>query len=300
MRAADYAELAVFVAVAEERSFRRGAARLGVTSSRASHALRSLEARLGTKLLNRTTRSVAITEAGRALLAALAPSMTTIAAALEAASHHDGRPRGVLRLNVPRLAISMIFAPVLARYATAYPEVVLEVTVSEGLEDVVGDGFDAAVRLGEHLDEDMIAVPLTAPFKTAVVGSPSYFESNAPPDHPRALVAHRCIQCRSGPDRTLYRWEFERDGDAIVVDVTGPVITDSVELMMQAALDGVGLFHGVDQIVKEHVNVGTLIQVLGDWSPTYPGFYLYYPGRRNTPPALLALVDMIRWRQPQP
>lgn len=294
IRAGEFAEMTAFVAVAEARSFRKAAATLGLSASTISHALRSLERRLGVRLLNRTTRSVAPTDAGTRLLAQLAPAMATLGSAVRAVQDHDGGASGVVRINAPHLAITSVLAPIIGRFIRDYPRVTLQVMTDEGTIDIVRHGFDAGIRLGELIDADMIAVRISPQFTTAIVGSPDYFSHFPAPEHPRDLLQHRCIGCRSGPDGSLYRWEFEKDGEALSLAVEGPLDTDHLDLMVSAALDGVGVWHGVESVVASDLAAGRLVRVLEDWSPTYPGFFLYYPAGAPVSSGLRAMIELIR------
>ncbi|HEV2566336.1 MAG TPA: LysR substrate-binding domain-containing protein [Microvirga sp.] len=293
MRANELAELSAFVAVAEARSFRRAAARLNLTPSTLSHSLRSLEERLGVRLLNRTTRTVSPTDAGHALLKQIAPAFASIETAVEAVNAFRLKPHGTIRLNVPHLAATMVLAPVLRRFALDYPDVTLEVAANDAFIDIVAEGFDAGIRLGESLDQDMTAVRVSPDFRTAIVGSPDYFTRHPVPETPHDLQTQPCIGYRAA-NGTLYRWEFEKDGKPLTVQVSGPLVIDAPTLMISAALDGVGLAYATESVVADHLASGRLIRVLEDWSPSFPGFYLYYPGRRQTSAALRVLAEMLR------
>jgi DNA-binding transcriptional LysR family regulator len=297
MRAGEFAELTAFVAVAEARSFRNAAAKLGLSASTLSHALRSLEQRLGARLLNRTTRSVALTDAGARLLRQLTPALAALGNAVDVARDGDHGVGGSVRINAPHLAITSVLAPIVGRLASDHPNVTLHVTVEENAGDIVRAGFDAGIRLGERVDADMIAVCVSPPFTTAIVASPDYFERFKRPDHPRDLLRHRCIGCRSGPEGALYRWEFEKGGKRMALSLTGPLDTDSLDLMIAAALDGVGLWHGVESVIADQLAAGRLVRVLEDWSPSYPGFFLYYPSGAPISSALRTVIDLIRNRR---
>ncbi|EYF00313.1 LysR family transcriptional regulator [Chondromyces apiculatus] len=294
MRGTEYADLAAFVAVAQERSFRRASARLGLSPSALSHTIRALEERLGAKLLNRTTRSVAPTEAGLSLLQRLAPAFADITSAVEGVNAFRERPTGTLRLNVPRMAANMVLAPLFGRFARDYPDVRLEVLVEDGLIDIVAQGFDAGIRLGEYVQRDMVAVRVTPDLRAAVVGSPAYLAARPAPRTPRDLRKHACIGFRQVTSGAMYRWEFEREGEALEVAVEGPLTLDDPDLMVAAALDGVGLACSLEHHVADHLAAGRLVRVLEDWCPPFPGFFLYYPGRRQMPAALRALIDLIQ------
>ena len=294
MRGSDYAELLAFAAVAEERSFRRAAARLGLSPSALSHTIRALEERLGAKLLNRTTRSVAPTEAGQGLLDRLAPAFADIDGAVEAVRATSARPSGRVRLNLPKLAAELILAPAFGRFARAYPDVHLELMVDDGLTDVVAAGFDAGIRPGEQLHRDMVAVRVAPDLRTAVVGSPSYLAARPPTRTPRDLADHACINYRFAASGALYRWPFARDSEMLDVAVEGSLTLNDTDLIRAAALDGAGLACTLEDTVADDLAAGRLVRVLEDWCRPFPGFFLYYPGRRQVPPALRALIDMLR------
>jgi DNA-binding transcriptional LysR family regulator len=294
MRANELAELTALVAIAEERSFRRAAARLNLTPSTLSHSLRALEERLGVRLLNRTTRTVAPTDAGRALLETIAPAFASIEAAVEEVNAFRSRPHGTVRLNVPRMAAGLVLAPRFGAFARAYPDVTLEVSIDDGFTDIVRGGYDAGVRLGESLAQDMTAVQLTADFRAAIVASPDYLAEHPAPQTPNDLHHHRCIGYRLPASGVLYRWEFERDGRPITVSVSGPLILDTEELMISAALDGVGLACVTEVSVAEALASGRLVRVLDEWCPSYPGFFLYYPRNRQGSASLRALIEILK------
>jgi len=288
-------DLAAFAAVARHRSFRRAAAELGVSPSALSHSLRGLEERLGVRLVNRTTRSVAPTQAGQRLLARLEPALQDIAGALEAINEDRARPAGTLRLTVSRMGASAVLVPALPRFHAAYPDVHLEICVDDGFADIVADGFDAGIRFGESLQNDMIAVPVSGPARMTVVGSPDYFARRPPPRTPDDLKDHTCIRFRLPTSRNLYRWEFERDGKPLEVAVNGPLTLNDLETATRAAVDGIGLTYSEVEYVAPLVAAGRLVPVLEDWLPPFPGFFLYYPSRRQMPAALRALIDTLRY-----
>ena len=287
--------LAAFAAVADERSFTRAAARLGVGTSALSHAIRGLEERLGVRLLARTTRTVAPTEAGQRLLARLRPALENIQGALAEMGELRAKPAGVVRLIAPPIAIAMAVSPKLARFARDYPDVVLDITTADdSRRDLVAGRFDAGIHLGEFVQRDMVAVKVTRPQRAAIVASPGYFQSHPKPKTPRDLTAHRCIRYRMGAEGPVYRWEFEKRGRPVTVSVAGPLIVNDVELTLRAALDGVGPAFALEEHVAEHLARRRLIRVLEDWCPPFDGFFLYYPSRRQQPAALQALADAIR------
>lgn len=289
----DLSDLAAFAAVARHRSFRRAAAELGLSPSALSHALRGLEERMGVRLLNRTTRSVAPTEAGAALLLRLAPALDAIAAAVDAAIAAASRPAGTLRLNAPRSACRLVLMPLLARFLTLYPEVRAEVASDDALTDIVGEGFDAGVRFGERLALDMVAVPLSGPQRFAVVAAPAYLASRGTPQAPGDLTGHACLRQRF-PGGSLFPWELERDGVAAAVAVDGPLILGDQELIRLAALDGLGIGLVFEGYVADDIAAGRLVRLLAPWCPPFPGFHLYYPGRRQVPAPLRAFLDVVR------
>jgi DNA-binding transcriptional LysR family regulator len=288
----DLGELSAFAVVAEERSFTRAAARLGVSQSALSHSMRGLETRLGLQLLARTTRSVSPTAAGSALLYELAPALERIERAVAETRKRRESPAGRIRLIIPRTATQMVLLPKLAQFARTYPEIVLEVTSSNDPVDLVAGEYDAGVQIGEFIQRDMIAVPVTRDVRLAVVGSPGYFESHKMPRKPQDLKDHSCVGFRFS--NGLYRWEFEKGRKALTVNPQGPVSFDDPDLVIQAVLDGVGIGTAMEVTLKGFIADGRLVQVLRDWCPTFPGYFLYYPSRRNQPAALAALIDTLR------
>jgi DNA-binding transcriptional LysR family regulator len=292
MMRSDLAELSAFATVAEERSFTRAAFRLGVSQSALSHSMRSLEKRVGVQLLARTTRSVSATAAGTALLQELAPALERIRRAVAETMKQRDRPAGRIRLIIPRTATEMVILPKLAKFARNYPEVVLEVTSSNDPVDLIAGEYDAGVQLGEFIQRDMIAVPVTREMRLAVVGSPAYFQSNAIPRRPQDLKDHSCIGFRFS--NSLYRWEFEKARKVLTVSPQGPASFDDPDLVIQAVLNGVGIGTAMEDTLAEMIAKGRLVQVLRDWCPSFPGYFLYYPSRRNQPAALAALIAALR------
>ncbi len=288
----DLADLSAFATIAEERSFTRAAVKLGVSQSSLSHSIRGLERRLGVQLLARTTRSVSATASGMALLQELAPALERIGDAVAEAMKQRERPAGRIRLIIPRTAIEMVLLPKLVRFTQKYPEIVLEVTSSNDPVDLIAGEYDAGVQLGEFIHRDMIAVAVTGEMRLAVVGSPAYFKSNLIPRHPRDLKDHACIGFRFG--NGLYRWEFEKGRKALTVSPQGPVQFDDPDLVIRAVLDGVGIGTAMEDTLREPISRGRLVQVLKDWCPAFPGYFLYYPSRRNQPAALAALIAALR------
>lgn len=288
--------MSAFLAVADERSFTKAAKRLGVTQSALSHAIRGLEEQVGVRLLARTTRSVAPTEAGEQLLAELRPALTGIRGALERIGGLRDTPRGRLRLLVPRLAAMTVLGPKLAQFARNYPDVVLDVSTDEARLDLVAGGFDAGVQYGEFIEQDMVAVRGSPDHRPAIVGAPAYFADHPKPHSPHDLLQHRCVNYRHGSGE-IYRWELDKGEQSLVVAVNGPLITNDVGLLTRAAIDGVGVAFMSEEQAAPHLASGALIRVLEDWCPPFPGFFLYYPSRKQQPAALSALVDTLRLRE---
>ena len=292
----DLGALDGFAAIARVGSFRRAAVERGVSPSTLSQTLRDLEARMGVRLLNRTTRSVAPTEAGATLLATLQPALGQIAEAVDAARSAQAAPSGALRINAPEPAIELVIAPMAAAFMAAYPDVRLEITAEAAMVDIVAKGFDAGVRWGESLAQDMVAVPLGPPQRFVVVAAPSLIARVGAPLHPSDLLQRPCLRVRfnSGAEPT---WEFERNGEALKVAVHGALVTNSPPLLMRAALDGAGFLQTFDAAVEPYLKAGQLIEVLSDWSDRFPGPFLYYPSRRHPPSALRAFVDFVQARR---
>ncbi len=292
MHRGDFTDLTAFVVVADELSFRAAAVRMGVTPSALSHAMRQLEERLGIRLLHRTTRNVALTDPGRRLLERLRPAIAQIAVALETLDQERQRPFGVLRIHASAMAAATVIAPVWDRFLTAYPDVHLELQVDEGPVDVVAKGFDAAIGIRNGATADMIALRVTNPMKVAVVGAPSYFARRGMPCTPDDLALHSCIEYRWG-DKP-FAWHFQRRGKSPRLSVRGPVTVNNVVLAVRAAIDGLGIAYTIEAQVEPFLRSGQLVRVLEDWSPSYEGYFLFYPGHRQVPAALRALIDMIR------
>jgi DNA-binding transcriptional LysR family regulator len=285
-------ELAAFAIVAEERSFTRAAQRLGVSQSALSHTMRGLEKRLGLQLLARTTRSVSPTAAGHVLLEELAPALQRIEQSVSEAKKRRDRPAGRIRLIISRTALQMILMPKLAGFTKAFPEIVLEITQSNDPVDLVAGGYDAGVQIGEFIQRDMIAVPVSKELRLAVVGSPEYFQTHQRPRTPQDLKDHACIGFRFSTG--VYRWEFEKGRKTLTVNPQGPVSFDDPDLVIQAVLQGIGLGTSLEETLWDLIETGRLIQVLREWCPTFPGYFLYYPSRRNQTAALAALVKALR------
>jgi DNA-binding transcriptional LysR family regulator len=293
MRGSEYADLRAFAAIVEHGSFAKAAAHLGVSPSALSQTIRGLETRLGVRLLNRTTRSVAPSEAGSRLLERLTPAMSELEAAVADVKAMRGTPTGQLRINCPRTAAIHVLGPLVGPFLKAYPEVTLDIMVEERLVDIVAGRFDAGIRLGEKVEQDMVAVRLGGDLEMLVVGSPDYFARAGKPKSPRDLKDHRCINTRWPTDGSLYRWEFERGTEKLEAAVTGALIVNEPEMVVQAAIDGVGLAYLFRYQLAAALQSGKLVTVLKDWTPPFPGFYLYYPSRRQMPPPLRAFVDFV-------
>ena len=289
-------DLLAFLAVARDRSFTRAAAKLGVSQSALSHTIRRLEARLGLRLLARTTRSVAPTEAGERLLGALGPRFDEIEAELAGLSELRDKPAGTVRITSGEHAAEAILWPALAKLLPRYPDIKVELNIDYGLTDIVAERYDAGVRLGEQVAKDMIAVRIGPDFRMAVVGAPSYFARRPKPKHPQDLTAHDCINIRLPTYGSIYAWEFEKRGRALKVRVEGQLVFNNIALRVNAALAGLGLAYLSEDQVREHVAEGRLVRVLGDWCPPFSGYHLYYPSRRQAAPAFALLVEALRYR----
>ena len=285
-------DLAAFAAIAQERSFTTAARRLGVSQSALSHSMRGLEKRLGVELLARTSRSVSPTTAGGRLLKDLVPALEQIEHSLNDVRKQTVRPAGRVRLVVPRVALTTVLLPKLAKFATEYPDIVLDITTSGNKVDIVADGFDAGIQIGESVQRDMIAVRVSDDLRLAVFASPAYFQTRPIPKTPRDLKEHTCLAFRFNTG--VYRWEFEKGRQSLTVHPQGPLVIDDSELVVEAALKGMGIGTALENSVAELIAEGRLVQVLQDWCPSFPGFYLYYPSRRNRPAALSALIRALR------
>jgi len=297
MKRDELGDLAAFLAVAEERSFTRAAARIGLSQSALSHTIRRLEARLGLRLLTRTTRSVSPTEAGERLAETLRPAFNTIDARIEALSELRDRPAGTIRITSGEHAAQTVLWPALEKLLPLYPDICVEIATDHRLVDLAEGRFDAGVRLGEHLAGDMIAVPIGPDLRMVVVGSPAYFATRPAPRTPHDLTGHACINIRLPTLGNLYAWEFEKDGRALNVRVEGPLIVNGSELMLEAALSGLGLIFVMEDQVEAMIADGRLVPVLEDWCPTFGGYHLYYPSRRQPTPAFALLVEALRYRE---
>ncbi|MFT8245963.1 LysR family transcriptional regulator [Roseomonas sp. BN140053] len=295
--APDLNALAVFAAVAEARSFRAAADRLGVTRPAVSQSIRKLENAAGIALLLRTTRSVRLTEAGERLFASVSPALRELRMAVQATRELGGAPSGLLRLAVSSIAENFLSGPLLASFLEAHPGVRLDIVVTDAEFDIVAEGFDAGVRLGEVIAQDMVAVPVSGGQRQLVVASPGYLARHGAPAHPRDLPAHRCIGWRPGPGLPPYRWEFAEEGREFDVAVAPEVTTNDMWLMLRLACAGGGLTFGMEDTFAPFIRRGELVPVLEGFSPGFPGFFLYFPSRRHLAPKLRALVDHLRQRR---
>jgi DNA-binding transcriptional LysR family regulator len=293
MRGSDFAELRAFAAVVRHGSFTRAAAHLGVSPSALSQSIRALEDRLGQRLLNRTTRSVAPSAAGQALAERLLPVLDDLDGVVDAAFSAGGEVSGPLRLDVVRVAMPYL-AQLVPGFLARYPRVRLEVASNDALVDIVALGFDAGIRLAERLEGDMIAVPFGGDLRMICVAAPGYLARRAAPLHPRDLADHACMVTLTPSTGTPYRWEFEKDGEALRIAVDGPLISRDTDLRVAATVAGAGIGFFFEDEVQDLVAAGRLVQVLEDWTPAFPGAYLYFPSRRNPAPPLRAFVDYVR------
>ena len=296
-RRADLADLTYFLGIAKHRNFRRAAADLGLSASALSHALRGLEGRLGVRLLNRTSRSVTLTGAGEALHAAIAAPFDEIGRAVDVLNRFRDAPMGRVRLSVPNEAADFLVSPVLPTFLERYPEVEIEISVSNRLIDVVEGGFDAGIRYGGTVPEDMIAQRVSADFRWVVVAAPAYLARFGTPDHPGALHGHRGVRIRIGDER-IYRWEFERGGEDLAVEVPGALTVDQGQVALNAVRQGAALMYVPDFMVARDLRDGLLATVLDDWAAPGPGLHVYYTSRRQVPAGLRLFVDLLRELRP--
>ena len=293
MSRASLVELDAVIAIARRGAFRAAAVELGMSTSALSHAVAGLEARLGVRLFNRTTRSVSLTAAGEQFVAEVAPALTQIRDAMDGVNVHRDTPSGTLRLNTSIGAAQMVLTPLILEFLRRYPEMSVDLVTEGRLIDIVGEGFDAGIRIAESVPRDMIAVPIGGPVRSIIVGSPAYFEGRELPQTPADLLDHQCVRTRMASG-ALYRWEFERRGETVEIDVKGALTLDERGLMAEAVLAGMGVGYLSEWLVAEDVAAGRLVQALDDWTPSYPGLCLYYPGRRHVPASLRAFVEMVR------
>jgi DNA-binding transcriptional LysR family regulator len=292
MRSSGLAELDAVLAVARHRGFRVAATELGMSRSALSHAIAALEAKLGVRLFHRTTRSVSLTEAGEQFVSGIAPALGQIREAMDRAGSHRETPAGTLRINASAGAAQQM-EPIVLGYLHRYPDMTVDIVTEGRLVDIVLDGFDAGVRLAELVPQDMISVPMGPDHRFAVVGSPAYFEQHPKPRTPADISRHRCIRRRL-PSGGIYRWEFERRGEALTIDGEGQLILDEPSLMLAAARAGFGLAYLSEWNVAADLAAGSLVRVLDEWTPPFHGLALYYPGHRHVPAGLRAMIDLIR------
>lgn len=297
LRRSDLADLTYFLEIAKHRSFRRAGIELGISASALSHTMRGLEERLGVRLLNRTSRSVTLTAAGEELQAAILSPLDEIDRAMEVLNRFRDTPAGRVRLSVPTEAAELLVNPVLGAFVERYPDVEIEISVSNRLIDVIDSGFDGGIRYGGTVPEDMIAQRLSADIRWVVVASPAYLERFGIPHHPNDLHAHRCVRIRTGDDR-IYRWEFERGKEALEIDVPGPLTIDHAQVGLAAVREGAGLMYVPEPLVVQLVRDGALRLVLEDWASIGPGFHLYYSSRRQVPPGLALFATLARELRP--
>jgi DNA-binding transcriptional LysR family regulator len=293
----DLSGLRALLSVAEKRGFRAAAADLRLTPSAISQAVRALEERVGVRLLERTTRSVALSEAGRRFVEQVRPAMASIGEAFDALGELRDRPAGNLRLTLARVAYADVLKPRIGGFLEQYPDIRLELHADDALADVVADGFDAGLRLGETVETEMVAVRVSPDQSVAVVGSPAYFASHGKPEHPRELEAHDCINLRLPTSGAIYRWEFSENGKDLEVAVNGRVTTNDGQLVVDAAVGGLGLAYVFQSMVREELASKRLVRVLEQYCPPFPGYFIYYPSRVHMAPKLKAFVDFMRYRQ---
>ncbi|WP_440811000.1 LysR family transcriptional regulator [Pseudomonas syringae] len=289
-------DLHAFLLVAREQSFTKAATKLGVTPSALSHTMRALEERMGLRLLARTTRNVAPTEAGERLMRSIGPLLDQIAAEVEVLGELRDKPSGTIRITCSDDAAEGIIRPMLAGFLAQYPDIQIEICIDHGFTNIVSERFDAGIRLGESISKDMIAVRLGPDWRLSVVGSPAYFEKHPLPLQPQDLTQHTCINIRHSPNGSCYAWEFEKDSRKLNIRVNGQFTSNSMIHVLNAALDGVGLAYVPDSMAQPHIASGRLQEVLVDWSPYFEGFHLYYPNRRQASPAFSAFVEAVRYR----
>lgn len=295
MTVESYDQLAIFSVVAQERSFTRAAARLGMSQPALSRAMRQLEERLGVRLLARTTRSVAPTQAGEHLLQVIAPRFDEINSELALLSKFRDRPAGKLRITAGEHAAIAVLQPVLARLLPDHPDLSIEIIVDYGLTDIVAEGFDAGVRLGEQVAKDMIAMRIGPDMRMAVIGSPAYFSHYTKPVIPADLMAHNCITLRMPTHGGLFMWEFEKNGQALNVRIEGQLVFNNIAMRLESVLQGLGLAYMPEDVVRPYIEQGRLIRVLEDWCEPYSGYHLYYPSRRQSSPAFTLLREALRY-----
>jgi DNA-binding transcriptional LysR family regulator len=296
MKRDDLYDLAAFAVVAEQGSFTRAAAELRMSQSALSHAMKALEERLGVRLLSRTTRSVSTTEAGETLLRSLRPALADIAFGVDAVGSLRGKASGTVRITATKHAVSSVVMPALPGFLSAHPDIRVDMIVDDNLTDIVADRIDAGIRFGDIVEKDMIAVRIGADIRMAVVGAPSYFAEHPVPQTPRELSSHRCINYRHIKSGGLYAWDFGEEGRPLQVRVEGPLVFNNSDLIREAALAGQGLAFVYEDEAAADIAAGRLTRILVKWCPTFPGYYLYHPSRRQTPPALAALIAALRYK----
>ena len=296
MKREDLYDLAAFAVVAEQGSFTRAAAELAMSQSALSHAIKALEERLGVRLLSRTTRSVSTTEAGEKLLRSLRPALDEIASGVDEVGALRGKASGSVRLTATKHAVTSVVMPVLPRFLASHPDIRVDIIVDDNLTDIVADRIDAGIRFGDIVEKDMIAVRIGSDIQMAVVGAPSYFADHPVPRTPRDLAGHRCINYRHIRSGGLYAWDFEEKGRRFEVRVEGPLVFNNSDLLRESALAGHGLAYVYGDEVAADVKAGRLKRILEKWCPIFPGYYLYHPSRRQTPPALAALIAALRYK----
>jgi DNA-binding transcriptional LysR family regulator len=286
--------LGAFLKVAEKGTFRSAAQELGVSPSALSQTIRSLEARVGVSLFSRTTRSIALTEAGMLLRRSAEPAFSALRAAFEAVQSYGDQPSGLLRINAPRGVLPFLLAPILDGYQKRHPKVEVELFAEDGFADIVKNGFDAGIRLGELLQPDMVAIPVSPPFRFAVAGSPAYLERSGAPKHPEDLNNHACIRARMATSGDIFRWEFRDSDHDLAISVSGPLIINDINTIIAAGLRGAGLIYVAEPVIAGHLARGDLVEVLTDFSASTPGMFLYYPSRTRMMPKLRAFIDFLR------
>jgi DNA-binding transcriptional LysR family regulator len=296
MRNGDFSDIAAFIAVAEEGSFTRAAAKLGLSKSALSYAVRMLEQRLETRLISRTTRSLSLTDAGERFFQTLKPALESINNQIDTLKTLHNRPAGNLRITTFKHAAQTVLFPALSAFMAEYPDITVEIDVNEGLADIVAERFDAGIRFGEQVEKDMVAVRVGPDIRMAVVATPDYFARYAPPQTPRELGEHRCIRYRQKTAGGLFAWEFRKGESALDVKVDGALIVNDSNMLEDAALKGLGLVYIYESQIVEHVAEGRLVRVLEDWCEPLPGYHLYYPSRKQHTPAFSLLLDRLRYR----
>lgn len=294
LSAGDFGQLRAFVAVAEALNFSRAAEKLGVSSSALSQLVRGLEERVGVRLLHRNTRNVSLTEAGEMLLKRISPAVRELAAAIEQTSELRAHPAGIVRIHCFQAAAQLFVRPLLRAFHDAYPDVVLDITLDDEVVDIVAGGYDAAIRIGEVIEQDMVAIRLGPDLRQIAVASPDYLSRHGTPQHPRELASHSCIGWRWPGHETPHKWEFQENGKWFDVAVTGPVITNLKDFGLLAAIDGLGIAFASESMIAPHVSAGQLVPLLERWSAPFPGYFLCYPAQRQMAPPLRAFIDSVR------